>query len=87
MHLILRPPNDKFIEAPDALALCIRKAEEEKPTLKDEDFEEKLVELGIDHFGRVAIEGVELKEKGGFIDLQNKAQAKVDELQQVGCNL
>ena len=68
LALDLETTNDKFIEAPDALALCIRKSEEEKPTLKDEDFEERLVELGIDYFGR----GV---------------QAKVDELQQVGCIL
>ena len=83
LALGLETTNDKFIEAPNSLALCINKAEEEKPTLKDEDFKEKLVELGIEHFGRGAIEGVEVKEKGRFIDLQNEAQEKVDELQQI----
>ena len=43
---------ESFVDANNALALCVRRANELAPSLKDEDFEERQVNLGIHNFGR-----------------------------------
>ncbi|MCO5602592.1 hypothetical protein L7F22_056726 [Adiantum nelumboides] len=52
LALDLETSNKKLLEAPNAFDLCLKRVDEEEPVLKDEDFEAKLVELGIDKFGR-----------------------------------
>lgn len=52
LALDLQTSDNSFIPAPDALALCLKKVEEGKPSLSDEDFEDRLIELGIESFGR-----------------------------------
>ena len=44
--------NKNFLEAPDALAMCLAKSIGEPPALKDEDFERRLEDLGVATFGR-----------------------------------
>lgn len=52
LALDLNTTNDSFIEANSALTLCLERVSEEPPTLKDEDFEDRLVQLGVQNFGR-----------------------------------
>ncbi|MCO5551816.1 hypothetical protein L7F22_005319 [Adiantum nelumboides] len=51
LALDLETSNEKFLEAPDAFEFCLKRA-----TLEDVDFKARLVELGIDKFGRNVLE-------------------------------
>ncbi|MCO5595064.1 hypothetical protein L7F22_049101 [Adiantum nelumboides] len=71
LALDLETSNQKFLEAPDAFEFCLKRVAEEEPAIKDVDFEARLVELGIDKFGRNVVEldkiNIELLDEDNFL--------------------
>ncbi|MCO5548784.1 hypothetical protein L7F22_002246 [Adiantum nelumboides] len=84
LSLDLETSNQKFWEALDAFCLCLKRVVEEEPTLKDEDFKARLVELGIDKFGRNIVEPDKISsDMGAKINLEHEGQIEADELQKI----
>ncbi|MCO5576132.1 hypothetical protein L7F22_029940 [Adiantum nelumboides] len=73
LALDLETSNQNFFEAPHAFDLCLKRVVVEELTLKDEDFEARLVELGIDKFERNVLEPNKIKsDLGAKINLEHK---------------
>ncbi|MCO5611799.1 hypothetical protein L7F22_066058 [Adiantum nelumboides] len=70
LSLDLETSNQKFLEAPDAFGLCLKRVAKEEHALKDKDFEVRVVELGIEKFGRNIVE-------------PDKIRSDADELQKI----
>ncbi|MCO5583885.1 hypothetical protein L7F22_037801 [Adiantum nelumboides] len=84
LALDLETSNQKFLEAPYAFGLCLKRVAEEEPVLKDEDFEARLVELEIDKFGRNIVEPNKISsDMGAKINLEHEGQIEADELQKI----
>ncbi|MCO5580744.1 hypothetical protein L7F22_034614 [Adiantum nelumboides] len=84
LSLDLETSNQKFLEAPDAFGLCLKRVAEEEPALKDEDFETRLVELGIEKFGRNIVEPDKINfDMGAKINLEHEGKIEADELQKI----
>ncbi|MCO5553269.1 hypothetical protein L7F22_006790 [Adiantum nelumboides] len=83
LALDLETSNQKFLEAPNAFEFCLKRVADEEPVLKDEDFEARLVELGIDN-----LEGI-LKSQTKLIltwkkkNLEQEGQIEANELQKI----
>ncbi|MCO5568842.1 hypothetical protein L7F22_022543 [Adiantum nelumboides] len=84
LALDLETYNQKFLEGLDAFESCLKRVVEEEPVLKDEDFEARLVELGIDKFGRNIEERNKINfDLGKKINLEHEGQIEADELQEI----
>ncbi|MCO5559968.1 hypothetical protein L7F22_013572 [Adiantum nelumboides] len=84
LALDLETSNQKFLENPNAFDLCLKRVIEEEPALKDEDFEARLVELGIHKFGRNVIEPNEINfDMGAKVSFEHEGQIEVDELEKI----
>ena len=79
--------NKNFLEAPDALAMCLAKSLGEPPALKDEDFERRLEELGIATFGREEKERPMKEELTGTLNLWRASVLEEDENQKVSSSI
>ncbi|MCO5598363.1 hypothetical protein L7F22_052458 [Adiantum nelumboides] len=78
----LQTSNEKFLEALDAFEFCLKRVVEEEPALKDADFEARLVELGIDKFGRNVLKPHKINaDLGAKINLEHEGQIEADVLQ------
>ncbi|MCO5554974.1 hypothetical protein L7F22_008514 [Adiantum nelumboides] len=87
LALDLETSNQKFLEAPYAFDLCLKRVAEEEPALKDEDFEARLVEIGIDKFGRNVVEPAKINtDMGAKINLEHEGQIEADEMQKVNAS-
>ncbi|MCO5556003.1 hypothetical protein L7F22_009547 [Adiantum nelumboides] len=85
--LDLQTSNEKFLEAPDAFEFYLKRVDEEEPALKYADFEVRLVELGIDKFGRNVLEPDKINaDLGAKINLEHEGQIEADELQKDTAN-
>ncbi|MCO5559524.1 hypothetical protein L7F22_013125 [Adiantum nelumboides] len=74
----------QFLEALDAFGLCLNRVAEEEPALKDEDFETRLVELGVEKFERNIVEPDKISfDMGAKINLEHEGQIEADELQKI----
>ncbi|MCO5595446.1 hypothetical protein L7F22_049488 [Adiantum nelumboides] len=84
LSLDLETSNQKFLEALDAFGLCLKRVAEEEPALKDEDLETRLVELGIEKFGRDIVKPDKISsDMGAKINLEHEGQIEADELQKI----
>ncbi|MCO5575229.1 hypothetical protein L7F22_029028 [Adiantum nelumboides] len=84
LSLHLETSNQKFLEALDAFGLCLKRVAEEELALKDEDFEARLVELGIEKFGRNIVKLDKISfDMGAKINLEHEGQIEADELQKI----
>ncbi|MCO5586604.1 hypothetical protein L7F22_040545 [Adiantum nelumboides] len=82
-HLSWRS-NQKFLKAPDAFGLCLKRLAKEEPALKDEDFETRLVELGIEKFGRNIVELEKISsDMGAKINPEHEGRIEANELQKI----
>ncbi|MCO5610691.1 hypothetical protein L7F22_064932 [Adiantum nelumboides] len=87
LSLDLETSNQKFLEAPYAFGLCLKRVAKEESALKDEDFETRLVELGIEKFGRNIVEPDKINsDMGAKINLEHEGQIEADELQKMNAN-
>ncbi|MCO5582496.1 hypothetical protein L7F22_036393 [Adiantum nelumboides] len=85
--LDLKTSNQKFLEAPDAFEFFLKRVVEEKPALKNVDFEARLVELGIDKFGRNVVEPDKTNAvMGAKINLEHEGKIEADEMQKVNAS-
>ncbi|MCO5599627.1 hypothetical protein L7F22_053733 [Adiantum nelumboides] len=84
LSFVLKTSNQKFLEALNAFGLCFKRVVEEEPALKDEDFVTRLVELGIEKFGRNIVELEKISsDMGAKINLEHEGQIEADELQKI----
>ncbi|MCO5553925.1 hypothetical protein L7F22_007451 [Adiantum nelumboides] len=84
LSLDLETSNQKFLEAPDAFGLCLKRVAKEELALKDENFEARLVELGIKKIGRNIVEPDKISsDMGAKINLEHEGQIEADELQKI----
>ncbi|MCO5568678.1 hypothetical protein L7F22_022377 [Adiantum nelumboides] len=84
LALDLETYNEKFLEAPDAFEFCLKRVVEEDPALKDANFEARLVNLGIDKFGRNVLEPDKINaDLDAKVNLEHEEQIEANELQKI----